>query len=174
MSCALYPARMLEIIPENPDKHAAAIEALYDVTFGPGHFAKTAERLREGNVSLPEITRVAVKDGTEIVGVCRIWPIRVGDESVSAVLVGPVAVTPSMQGSRLGLTVTGEAIEAATKAGYDAALLVGITSYFSEIGFTIVEPDQVKLPGPVDYARVMVRDLAMAGGGAALKGDVRV
>lgn len=165
---------MLEIVPENPDQHAEAIEALYDVTFGPGHFAKTAERLREGNASLPAITRVAVLDGKDVVGVCRMWPIRVGDGSVSCLLVGPVAVAPSQQGSRLGLTVTGEAIEAATKAGYDAALLVGITSYFAEIGFTIIEPDQVKLPGPVDYKRVMVRDLAMAGGGAALRGYVRV
>jgi len=165
---------MLEIVPENPEEHADQIEALYDATFGPGHFAKTAERLREGNASLPDVTRVAIKDGKDVVGVCRLWPVRVGDGSVSCVLVGPVAVCPSMQGSRLGLTVTGEAIEAATKAGYDAALLVGITSYFAEIGFTIVQPGQVKLPGPVDYARVMVRDLAMSGGGAALRGDVRV
>lgn len=165
---------MLEIIPENPAQHADAIEALYDATFGPGHFAKTAERLREGNSSLPELTRVAVLDGKEVVGACRIWPVRVGDNSTSCVLVGPVAVAPSQQGSRLGLTVTGEAIEAATKAGYDAALLVGITSYFSEIGFTVVEKDQLKLPGPVDYARVMVRDLAKEGGGAALRGDVTV
>lgn len=165
---------MLEVIPENPADHADAIEALYDVTFGPGHFAKTAERLREGNVSLPEITRVAVLDGKEVVGVCRMWPIKVGDGSVSCLLVGPVAVAPSQQGSRLGLTVTGEALEVATKAGYDAALLVGITSYFSEIGFTIVETGQVKLPGPVDYKRVMVRDLAMEGGGAALRGEVRI
>ena len=165
---------MLEIIPENPAQHADKIEALYDATFGPGHFAKTAERLREGNVSLPHITRVAVHGGEDVVGVCRIWPVRVGDGSVSCVLVGPVAVAPSMQGSRLGLTVTGEAIEAATDAGFGAALLVGITSYFAEIGFRVVGPDQLKLPGPVDYGRVMVRDLAMDGGGAALKGDVRV
>ena len=165
---------MLEIIPENPAVHAEKIEALYDATFGPGHFAKTAERLREGNASLPDCTRVAVLDSEQIVGVCRIWPVRVGDGSVSCVLVGPVAVAHSHRGSRLGLTVTGEAVEAATKAGYDAALLVGITSYFSEIGFQVVADGQIKLPGPVDYNRVMVRDLAKVGGGAALSGNVRV
>ena len=69
---------MLEIIPENPALHADAIESLFDRTFGPGHFAKTAERLREFSVSLPGISRVAVLDG-EIVGVCRVWPINVGD-----------------------------------------------------------------------------------------------
>jgi len=117
---------------------------------------------------------VAVLDEKTVVGVCRIWPVRVGDGSISCVLVGPGAGAPSQQGSRLGLTVTGEALEAATKAGYDAALLVGIVSYFKEIGFQAVDKGQIKLPGPVDYARVMVRDLAKAGGGAALQGDVRV
>ena len=72
---------MIDITPETPDQHAAAIEALYDRTFGPGHFAKTAERLREGNASLPDITRVAVSDG-EVIGVCRVWPIFVGVEGL--------------------------------------------------------------------------------------------
>ena len=59
---------MIEILPETPSQDADAIEALYDRTFGPGHFAKTAERLREGNASLPDITRVAVEDG-RLIGV---------------------------------------------------------------------------------------------------------
>ncbi|MEO1642099.1 MAG: N-acetyltransferase, partial [Pseudomonadota bacterium] len=70
---------MIEILPETPERHADAIEALYDRTFGPGHFAKTAERLREGTRSLPELSRVAVQDG-EVIGVTRLWPICVGDE----------------------------------------------------------------------------------------------
>ena len=53
---------MLQIVPETPAVHAAAIETLFDATFGPGHFAKTAERLREFSRSLPEISRVAVLD----------------------------------------------------------------------------------------------------------------
>ncbi|MEL6692547.1 MAG: N-acetyltransferase, partial [Pseudomonadota bacterium] len=77
---------MIEIIPETPDQHAAAIEALYDRTFGPGHFAKTAERLREGNASLPDVTRVAVSDG-KVIGVCRVWPIFVGADRVPAVFI---------------------------------------------------------------------------------------
>ena len=61
---------MLQIIPETPAIHAVAIENLFDATFGPGHFAKTAERLREYSRSLPEISRVAVLDG-EVIGVCH-------------------------------------------------------------------------------------------------------
>lgn len=161
---------MLEIVPENPDLHADAIEALYDRTFGPGHFAKTAERLREGNASLPEITRVAVRDG-DVIGVCRVWPIVVGAEREPAVFIGPVAVSPDFQGQRLGLTITGEALEAATHAGWGAAIIIGSPRYFGELGFTVVAPDRFQFPGPQDMSRVMVRNLA--GQADALFGGVR-
>ena len=150
---------MIEILPETPSLHADAIEALYDRTFGPGHFAKTAERLREGNASLPEITRVAVEDG-RLIGVCRMWPIVVGADKIPALFVGPVAIDPDFQGQRLGLTVTGESIEAAIAADWGAAVIIGSPRYFAELGFDVVAPDRFQFPGPQDMARVMVRDLA--------------
>jgi len=162
---------MIEIIPETPSLHAAEIEALYDRTFGPGHFAKTAERLREGNASLPEINRIAVSDG-KIIGVCRVWPIIVGAASTPSVFIGPVAVDPGFQGQRLGLSITGEALEAATKAGWGAAVIIGSTTYFSELGFEQVDAARFTFPGPQDMARVMVRNLA--GSADALSGAIRV
>ena len=162
---------MIEIIPESPLLHADAIEALYDRTFGPGHFAKTAERLREGNASVPEVSRVAVSDG-QVIGVCRVWPIRVGDGAISALFIGPVAVDPGFQGQRLGLTVTGEALEAATKAGWGAAVIIGAPSYFGELGFEQVTPDRFTFPGPQDMSRVMVRALAQSPDG--LNGNIGV
>lgn len=160
---------MLEIIPETPELHAEAIEDLFDATFGPGHFAKTAERLREYSHTLPDINRVAVLDGA-VIAVCRVWPLRVGADHQRALFYGPVAVAPSHQGSRLGLSVTGEALEAGTKAGWPAAILIGAPRYFSEIGFTVVENGTLTFPGPQDPARIMVRDLA--GNASQLKGAV--
>ncbi len=150
---------MLEILPETPSQHAEAIEALYDRTFGPGHFAKTAERLREGTVSLPAISRVGLKDG-HVVGVCRVWPVEVGPFRQPAVFIGPVAVDPSFQGQRFGLSITGEALEAAEKAGWSAAILIGAPAYFGELGFQRVEAGRLDFPGPQDQARIMVRDLS--------------
>jgi len=160
---------MIEILPENPGVHAAAIEALYDRTFGPGHFAKTAERLREGNASRPDLTRIAIRDG-EVIGVCRIWPILVGEARTPAVFVGPVAVEPGFQGQRLGLTITGEALEACTKDGCDAAVIIGAPQYFGELGFETVAADRFSFPGPQDMSRVMVR--ALAGDADALSGTI--
>ena len=102
---------MPEILPETPAIHAEAIETLFDQTFGPGHFAKTAERLREYSASVPEVNRVAVVDG-DIIAVCRVWPLVVGDRKDHALFYGPVAVAPSHRGSRLGLRVTEAALEA--------------------------------------------------------------
>lgn len=150
---------MIELFPETPVLHAEAIEALYDRTFGPGHFAKTAERLRETNQSVPDVTRVAVKEG-QVIAVCRVWPIRVGDGAERVLFIGPVAVDPAFQGQRLGLTVTGEALEAGTNAGWDAALIIGAPGYFSALGFETVSVDRFSFPGPQDMARVMVRPLA--------------
>ena len=162
---------MLEIIPETPDLHAGAIEALYDKTFGPGHFAKTAERLREGTTSLPALSRVALQEGN-LIGACRVWPIIVGTARVPAVFIGPVAVDPDFQGQRLGLSVTGEALEAATLAGWGAAVIIGIPDYFAELGFAVIEPGQLSFPGPQDQRRVMTRPLA--GDASQLQGAVRV
>lgn len=150
---------MIEIIAERPDQHADAIETLYDKTFGPGHFAKTAERLRERNKSIPQVNRVAVQDG-RVIGACRVWPILVGDGAVSALFIGPVAVDPDFQGKRLGLSVTGEALEAATNAGWGAAVIIGSPRYFFELGFTTVAANRFVFPGPQDMSRVMVRDLS--------------
>lgn len=150
---------MIEIIAERPEQHADAIETLYDKTFGPGHFAKTAERLRERNQSIPQINRVAVQAG-KVIGACRVWPISVGDGAISSLFIGPVAIDPDFQGQRLGLSVTGEALEAATKAGWGAAVIIGSPRYFGELCFERVAPDQFVFPGPQDMSRVMVRNLS--------------
>ncbi|MEM1147372.1 MAG: N-acetyltransferase [Pseudomonadota bacterium] len=150
---------MIELQPETPRQHADAIEALYDRTFGPGHFAKTAERLREGNASLPDLTRIGLHQGA-VIAVCRLWPILVGAERVPAVFVGPVAVDPAFQGERLGLSVTEAALDAATEAGWGSAIIIGAPSYFETLEFTVVAPDRFQFPGPQDMSRVMIRGLA--------------
>ena len=149
---------ILEIVPERPEVHAEAIEVLYDQTFGPGHFAKTAERLREYNHSLPALNRVAMKDGI-VIAATRVWPVWV-ETGGAALFVGPVAVTPRARGSRLGLSVTGECLEAARKSDYLGAILIGAPIYFSEIGFRKVPAGRLIMPGPQDAERIMVADLA--------------
>jgi len=148
----------ITIVPETPALHAEAIEALYDVTFGPGHFAKTAERLREFNHSLPDLNRVAMLDG-HVIGATRMWPVSVA-QGGRALFVGPVAVHPSQRGNRLGLTITKAAMDAATEALWPVAILIGAPAYFGQIGFTQIPAGQLQFPGPQNPARIMMAALS--------------
>ncbi len=141
---------------EMPERDAAPVEALFDATFGPGHFAKTAERLREFGHSLPDLTRVA-RSGDMVVGVCRIWPIRIG--CARSLFVGPVAVDPAWRGDWMGLQVTGAALDACKAAGFPHVLLIGAMSYFGRIGFEAAPIGSITLPGPQDPRRILVKRL---------------
>jgi hypothetical protein len=55
---------------------AAAVEALVLAAFGPGRFAKTAERLRErARIAAGFVAR----EGGQVIGSVRLWAITVGD-----------------------------------------------------------------------------------------------
>src|ERR1700722_12832571 len=94
--------------PERPGD-AAAVGALIDAAFGPGRFAKTAERLREANQPLLDISFVARSHGA-LVGCVRMWPIRIGDRP--AVFLGPFAVDQAWRSRGLGAALIGRACEA--------------------------------------------------------------
>ena len=59
----------LEILPEAPD-HADAIEKLHERGFGPGRFARSAFRLREGAREMASLSFIA-RVGTLLVGSVR-------------------------------------------------------------------------------------------------------
>lgn len=159
---------IISIIPENPALHGDEIEALYDETFGPGHFAKTAERLREYNHSLPALSRVAMRDN-RVVAAMRLWPVSI-EQGGDAVFFGPLAVSPSERGSKLGLKVTKAALDAAREAGWQGAILIGSPSYFVELGFEQVPAGQLIFPGPQDQSRILIAHLA--GDARAYKGKI--
>ena len=162
---------MIKIASETPALHSDAIEALYDRTFGPGHFAKTAERLREGSQSVASCSQVATLD-ERVVGVCRIWPIVIGVENVPAVFVGPLAVDQGFRGKTLGQDLTKQALQASKQEGWPLAVIVGAPRYFCEIGFEPVEKGHLYLPGPQDTARILYT--ALDGKTALPMGMVRV
>ena len=67
----------LTIAPETP-ADAEAIERLTERTFGPGRYARTAYRIREGRGHLLPLSFVA-RVGTLLVGSVRLTPIRIGE-----------------------------------------------------------------------------------------------
>jgi len=145
-----------EIILEAPE-HSAAIEALYDDAFGPGRFAKAAERLREGNTAIPDASLVAI-DAQGLTGVVRLWPVLAGGKAGVALL-GPLAVAERRRGNGVAFKLMERAIEVCAQQGYAAVVLVGDESYYSRAGFQKAGVGRFTLPGPVDQRRVLIRDL---------------
>ena len=149
---------MITCCPEDPVLHGREIESLFDATFGPGHFAKTAERVREYSVSLPDVTRIILSEDERLLAVCRVWPIRIGESD--ALFYGPIAVAPDQQGEGLGQVVTEAALKAGEAAGHDFACLIGAPPYFTRLGFEVAPRGSVRFSGPQDEGRVMLRRLA--------------
>jgi predicted N-acetyltransferase YhbS len=162
-----YPAVSYEI--ERPE-HGAAVEALYDEVFGPGRFAKTAERLREGNTAIADACLVAFDD-EGLVGAVRMWPIRVG-ASGEAALLGPLAVAERRRGNGVAFRLMEQAIAACQARGMAAVILVGDESYYQRAGFAKTRRGQFQLPGPVDPDRVLM--LGLDPRAADLKGALSV
>ena len=142
---------MWEIREERPSD-AAAIDALVERSFGPGRFAKSAYRLREGVDPVAQLSFVAVEAGAFRASV-RFWPIWVGAEK--ALLLGPLAVQSDQRGRGIGIALMKHGIAAAHKTDYSCIVLVGDEPYYVRAGFTRLPAGRVQFPGPVDASRIL-------------------
>ena len=142
---------------------------LHDIAFGPGRLTRTAERLREGNRQISHHTRMAVtKTDGALVGAISFRPIATGETAGS--LLGPLAVHADMQWQGVGLALMQDALAAIDETRFAFTLLVGDLPYYQKCDFSVA-PTSVKLPGPVDPQRLLVRGEAKLC--AALSGMVR-
>lgn len=167
MNAVSIPA--YKIVPDTAD-HAAGVEVLYDEVFGPGRFAKTAERLREGNIKIAEASFVAV-DAEGVTGAVRVWPVTIGEKARAAFL-GPIAVAERRRGNGVAFKLMERAIGVCREQGYSAVILVGDQEYYDRFGFKQAGAGRFLMPGPVDQHRILIRDLSP--GAAGLKGELSV
>jgi predicted N-acetyltransferase YhbS len=142
---------------------AAGVDALIMAAFGPGRFAKTAERLREG--SCPAAGFVA-RRGERIVGSVRLWPVLIGE--TAGLFLGPIAVDAASRSDGLGAELVEACLDQARTMAVGGVLLVGDRAYFERFGF-VGAPEAI-LPGPVDRCRV----LWLPTGVEAVSGPVRI
>jgi predicted N-acetyltransferase YhbS len=156
------------LAPERP-ADASLAEGLIARAFGPGRYAKAAERLREGRTPLLDLSFLAWAEG-EAIGCVRLWPIAIG--GTRALLLGPFAVEEAWRSAGVGAALIRRACEAATADGHRLILLVGDEAYFSPLGFSAAPTRAVRMPGPVDQGRVLVRAL-VPGAAEGLAGPVR-
>ena len=133
-----------------------AIEKLDDRAFGPGRFALSAYRLREGVAPDFQLSCVA-RVGTLLVGANRITPIRCGD--APALLLGPVTVDPPFRSRGIARAMIERSLAAARDAGHKLVILVGDEPYYKRFGFRRAPHGRLVMPGPVDPARLLYFEL---------------
>lgn len=156
------------VIRPEADLDAAAIDRLHERAFGPGRFARTAFRLREGAPHRADLSFTALV-GTLLVGSVRVSAARVGEGSI--LVLGPLTVDPAFEGRGIGAALMGRALEAARATGCGVVILVGDAPYYARFGFAPVPAGQLVLPGPVDPARLLAAEL-VPGALAATRGAV--
>lgn len=136
-------------LPEISDLHARI--------FGPGRFARTAYRIREGREPVSPFCRVATS-GSTIVAALRFTKIVIGGNP-GALLLGPLAVDTAFVNQGVGRQLISEGLELARSHGIGIVVLVGDESYYGRFGFSTVPPGAITLPGPVNPARILALEL---------------
>ena len=134
----------------------AAIDRLHERAFGPGRFARTAYRLREGVPPIASLCFIA-QVGTMLVGSVRLNTIKAG--SSKALILGPLAVEPAFSDRGIGSRLMRRALNRAATLGHHSVLLVGDADYYARFGFSSGLTQGLTLPGPVERARFLGLEL---------------
>lgn len=156
------------IRPEAP-ADASKVDQLVAEAFGPGRFAKSAYRLREGVHPIAALGFVADSDG-RIVGTVRYWPVSIS--GVPAIMLGPIAVRAELQGQGYALQLMQASLARARELGHRIVVLVGDEAYYARAGFSRIQPHgRILMPGPVDLSRVLGLEL-VAGALEGVSGEL--
>jgi len=148
---------------------AQAIERLHERTFGPGRFTLTAARLREHVGHRLDLSFTA-RIGTLLVGSVRQLPVCIGD--TRALMLGPLTVEPPFRSHGIGRALMERALGEARTKGIRLVILVGDEAYYTRVGFKRVPKGRATMPGPVDYARLLVAEL-VDGAFEGVSGQIR-
>ncbi len=132
------------------------METIADDAFGPGRYARAAERVRELFSVVPNLCFVAC-DGEFIAGSVRVTQLPSAPEK--ALMLGPLAVRPHLKGRGIGKALMRHTAARAKMEGFAAIYLVGDTPYYAPLGYRAIEPKRIVLPRPVDPARTLFLQL---------------
>lgn len=148
---------MFAVTTERPEDRAP-IDHLLDRAFGPSRQSKTSYAYRKGVPPVADLRFVARadKDGA-ILGTLRFWPVRIG--CYAALLLGPLAVEPSLKGKGIGAALMFHGLDAAAWAGHARVVLVGDLDYYARFGFAPATPMGLVMPHEAPR-RLLARELA--------------
>jgi predicted N-acetyltransferase YhbS len=146
------------IMPETAGD-AERVASLLDQCFGLARRTKTTYRLREGECPVPGLSLIARLPSGRLVGANSFWSVRIGSAGVPALLLGPLAVAPDLQGIGIGRSLMRRGLAEARNLGHRLVILVGDEPYYGRLGFRQVPAGQLLMPGPVEPARLLYLEL---------------
>jgi len=77
----------------------------------------------------------------------------------TALLLGPLAVDPSIKNGGVGSALMRQAIAEARRLGHRAILLVGDAPYYARFGFSAEKTGSLAMPGPYEQHRFLALEL---------------
>lgn len=158
MNAARQPGHALSLRAEKPGEGSAR-NALLDRAMGPKWRRKASHSLRRGRMPARGLSFVACDAAGQIVGTVRLWNVTAGEGGKAALLLGPLAVEPSVKSAGIGAALMRHAIAAAEQLGHGAVLLVGDAAYYNRFGFTADKTGNLAMPGPYERERFLALEL---------------
>ncbi len=132
------------------------LSALHRDAFGPGRFARTAYRVREGTSQVSPHCRAGWR-GDALIGAVTMTAISIGDTANGHWLLGPLAVRSGNTNKGLGRKLVTEVLRSVGSSSKAVTvILVGDLDYYGRLGFEGVPGRKIMLPGPVDPLRLLV------------------
>jgi len=136
--------------------YSEIVESLCAKAFGPGRFARTAFRLREGAQFEKELSFVALAN-KQVIGSVRITRIIIGKRP--GLLLGPLVVDPLYNNQGIGGLLMRASVKACRNMANELIILVGDEPYYRPFGFKKIPVGKITMPGPVDPARFLACEL---------------
>lgn len=139
------------------DGDILARDALLDVAMGPRRKKKASEKIRRGRRPSEGLAFVARDESGHVIGTVRLWDVAVGE--TAALLLGPLAVDPSIKSAGIGSALMLHAVAEAERLGHGAVLLVGDPGYYNRFGFSDRSTGTFAMPGPFEKHRLLAFEL---------------
>jgi predicted N-acetyltransferase YhbS len=137
----------------------AARDVLLDRAMGPSWRRKASEKLRRGRIPADGLAFVARDFKGGVIGTVRLWNVTAVGLHGPVLLLGPLAVEPSLKSSGIGSALMRHAIHEAEDRGHSAILLVGDAPYYERFGFSSEKTGDLAMPGPYEARRFLALEL---------------
>jgi predicted N-acetyltransferase YhbS len=147
------------LVQDETHADVQAREALLDRAMGPRWRKKSSHKLRRGRLPAPGLAFVAKDAAGQVVATVRLWDVAAGDSGPAALLLGPLAVDPSLKAAGIGSALMRHAIAEARRLGHGAILLVGDEPYYARFGFSAEKTGRLAMPGPYERHRFLALEL---------------